>query len=156
MNIHFVADGKPWSPQNVTGYPMWLSVVRIRAALEWYRVASSLTPSLDDMQLTAAEQRQLGRTGLKTWRAVRSRNSSSLQGLFNGRARRLCRCFLRGLARDKKSDPSFASRTDPSVAGNESAARQLRADTLQERQRLLKICGGDSPYSKDEARRCQL
>ena len=95
---------------------------RLQHVDEWRGIARDLRPSLVDMGLSADEQRLLGPDGLaplsladgNAGRCVgRQRSARSTApacgafgGLADGEALRQCRCFLRGLSRDKLSTPA--------------------------------------------------
>ena len=163
VNIHFVRDGKPWQRQNLTDYPMYLVAARLQHVDEWRGIARELRPSLVDMGLSAVEQRLLGPDGLaplsladgNAGRCVgRQRSARSTApacgafgGLADGEALRQCRCFLRGLSRDKLSTPA-ALLGDPRGTAqtvtddDERVLSKLKMHVSRDRKRLLVACGG--------------
>lgn len=185
VNVHFVADGKPWQRQDLASYPLWLLAARLHYVREWLRVARSLRPrpfgdSARRVRLTSTERRAFGPAALDALRAApRSSANGTLATLADDQVRRRCRCFMRSLARDKKAEPlhlltleagkrSRAVQTTQAstVAGSGGPVRMgaawmppAHARSLVQRQRaaLLAACGGrqDGDAPTDERQQCE-
>ena len=113
VNVHFVADGKPWQWQNLSAYPLWLLAARLHWIREWRALARGMTPRLASLRIGPWEQLH---AGLMVGPALVARAhggagvGNELAGLTNADTLRRCRCFMRSLGRDKKADPSLLLR----------------------------------------------
>lgn len=161
VNVHFVADGKPWQLQNLTVYPMWLLVSRLYYVSEWLTLARKMRPRLPYLRLADIERRAIGPIGLAVLRASALRNTS-LKAMVDERTLQRCRCFLRNLHRDKKADAMLLLRraskaempraTPGQTSGSPGTAQthatsspeQIRALVDAQRGAMLWACGAAS------------
>ena len=165
--VHFVQDGKPWQPQQLTSYPPWLLAVRLFHITDWLGIARLIKPTLfsSTVSISDSERQLLGPKAKTIFKGGRKNEVSAMSALVDRDAFRRCRCFIRGLADDPmanqtsrlarrhaelnvksvrtKSSLSAAQATDSSkVARGTSSSRELNAARKQ-RQLLLQACCAD-------------
>ena len=182
VSIHFVADGKPWQVQNLTGYPSWRMSARIWYVSEWHRLARSLQPPL----LAVTTATELGIFGDSESFRTAQQSLRHLSGVISGSERRMCRCFLRGVVADEQKDPRTALLrkeakhtvylhreglihggtecrgacrvANEGTAGGAAELERLSLLVLNDRMELLRRCGGSSSNTSSEAemRQCKV
>lgn len=158
VNVHFVADGKPWQAQQLNTYPLWLLGARLHHLRDWLGLARAIRPRLlsPEVQLTLDERALLGEAVFDALRSTRV-GQGELIALVDDTAHRRCRCFLRSLAADKKADALklIVSRGTQLPAAVAAAARAL---VQRQRLSLLAACGGDpkeaAPPGAEERLQC--
>ena len=157
VNVHFVVDGKPWQRQTLAAYPLWLLTARLHHLKDWLSLARATRPRLlsQTVQLSASEREMLGAPAFEAMRHGASRNGT-LKALVDGSSHRRCRCFIRSLSQDKKSDPLElligTTKLPKDVA--EAAQNIVR----KQRQTMLSACGGHrkDQVDADERRLCEV
>ena len=167
INVHFVADGKPWQRQQLDAYPLWLLAARLHHLRDWLNVARSIQPKLDSgkVQLTPSERANLGAAlfdALRNTTTLTRRNGSSTHryrlpaSLVDADSSRRCRCFMRSLSRDKKADALEL------LAGGVEMPKAVAAAAYsivrRQRNALFAACGGfrAGPVSDEERSLCNL
>jgi hypothetical protein len=170
VNVHFVQDGKPWQLQNLTVYPMWLLTARAHHVHEWVRMARRHTVALDNVVWTEEEKEAFG----STLALLQSTSRPALGGVLDAEALRLCRCYLRGIAKDWKADPMLlpAAETRGSGGGGENNGGGsffsgdtkaegrgdrdvlFRDELFRERAALLEACSDGAPPTEREEALC--
>jgi hypothetical protein len=145
----------------MTVYPMWLLAARAHHVHEWTRLAKSRAAALSGVEWTQQERESFGPTAA----LLRSTSRPALGGLLDEEALRLCRCFLRGIGRDRRADPLLLMQqaaaaearggggggASPSVdvKGERDAYRDL---LLRERAALQEACSdGTAPSEREQA-----
>jgi len=156
VNVHFVADGKPWQRQQLQAYPLWLLATRLHHLREWLAMARAIRPKLNGgaVGLTSAEHALVGTRGLDAMRTPDGRNASRFAELVDSSSHRRCRCFMRSLTQDRKADALQLL-----VAGAElpaEIAAAARAAVRKQRQQLFAACAGHRSVqpTADEERQC--
>lgn len=166
VNVHFVQDGKPWQWQNLTVYPMWLLAARAYHAYQWIRLAKSRSPALAEVKWSKKESLSFASTDT----LLRSTSRPTLSSVLDLEALRLCRCFLRGITKDKKADQVLQEQAaaakarsgsgqgdaseveDPIVGRTDASIAAYRDRLIREREELLEACSdGMAPSAQERA-----
>ena len=153
-NVHFVRDGKPWSRQQLVGYPGWLLAARLHYLRQWLAIARAVRPRLQSRSvgLTTGERHALGSSALD---ALDPPTISRAGGLFStlveAESLRRCFCFLQGLASGPdawSADPlrvlSFGMsevKDELTVSGKLLPKQRAVRRVQRERQELMLTCG---------------
>ena len=182
VNVHFVADGKPWQQQDLGVYPLWLLAVRLHHLRDWVAVARSVRPLIGhaSLNLQPSERRIVGPPGLAALAGERTAKAKALRGLgpfahlVDADSMRRCRCFVRGLSRrDHKSNAAmlllsggkkvdhYKARLRAEAAGGitkmqaKAAFSAANAFARKQRQQLLGACGAHRVNeTEEETRAC--
>lgn len=144
VNIHFVADGKPWQHQNLTAYPGWLAAARLWYVSQWHKLARAVQPS----PWSVLSQQELQTFGDVEAFQIAQRSNGTLLGIIDSSSMLACRCFLRDLVDGgPKTDPLTVLKREAMLAGSQHAwqrnlteQRRRRGNILDQRKQLSIIC----------------
>ena len=153
VNVHFVVDGKPWQPQEIQYYPLWLLSTRLHHLRDWLELARGARPRPQSsaVAFTSAERHMLGEPAFEALRPGASRNGT-LAALVDEDAHRRCRCFMSSLSKDKKADAVHLLVGRGQLPANVASAARILV--RKQRATLLAACGGySSPAPSDDERR---
>ena len=156
INVHFVLDGKPWQRQQLGAYPLWLLSTRLYHIRDWLKIARMMKPGLfsPGVMLTPAERKMLGPEAPNALRQGSRNEALALSTMVGDESMQRCRCFVRNLAKDQKSNRTSkmalrhaskhgtegsSSSTAANQAVGEVSERELNA-AIRQRQALLDTC----------------